>query len=343
MILSNRVLNLTKAIHNIIDEQFSGAIYIKDNNKVLFESAFGYANRADKKLNTVHTRFGIASGCKLFTAVAICQLVEKGLLSFETRLENCLNIKFPHFNKGVTIHHLLTHSSGIPDYFDEQVMDDFEDLWKQIPMYLLNEAKDFLPLFQNGEMMFQPGEKFHYNNAGFIVLGLIVEQQSGLSFTDYIEANLFQRCGMNDSGYFPLDRLPKNTAYGYIDNKDETWRTNTYSIPIKGGPDGGAFITPSDMIKFWEALLNHQLLSKEYTEILLNSQIHVKDGVDYGYGLWITKRENSIIKYHVMGYDPGVSFHSAFYPKSGIKIAIPSNKSSGSFEVMKGIEEIFEI
>lgn len=97
------------------------------------------------------------------------------------------------------------------------------------------------------------------------------------------------------------------------------------------------------MIKFWEALLNHQLLSKEYTEILLNSQIHVKDGVDYGYGLWITKREKSIIKYHVMGYDPGVSFHSAFYPKSGIKIAIPSNKSSGSFEVMKGIEEIFEI
>ncbi|MEY8351202.1 serine hydrolase [Bacillus cereus] len=341
--MSNRVFDHTKAIHNIIDEQFSGAISIKDNHEVLFESAFGYANRADQKLNTVHTRFGIASGCKLFTAIAICQLVEKGFLSFETRLEDCLNIQFPHFNKEITIHHLLTHSSGIPDYFDEQVMENFEDLWKQTPMYLLNDAKDFLPLFQSGEMMFQPGEKFHYNNAGFIVLGLIVEQQSGLSFTDYIEANLFQRCGMNDSGYFPLDRLPKNTAYGYIDNKDGTWRTNTYSIPLKGGADGGAFITPSDMIKFWEALFNHQLLSKECTETLLHSQIHVKDGIDYGYGLWITKSEGSIIKYHVMGYDPGVSFHSAFYPKSGIMAAILSNKSSGAFEVMKGIEEIFEI
>ncbi|MEN1936441.1 serine hydrolase [Paenibacillus sp. 102] len=341
--MSNRVFNHTKAIHNIINEQFSGAIYIKDNNDVLFESAFGYANRADQKLNTVHTRFGIASGCKLFTAVAICQLVEKGFLSFETRLEDCLNIQFPHFSKEITIHHLLTHSSGIPDYFDEQVMENFEDLWKQTPMYLLNDAKDFLPLFQNGEMMFHPGEKFHYNNAGFIVLGLIVEQQSGLSFTDYIEANLFQRCRMNDSGYFSLDRLPKNTAYGYIDNKDGTWRTNTYSIPIKGGADGGAFITPSDMIKFWKALFNHQLLSKEYTDTLLHSQIHVKDGTDYGYGLWISKSERSIIKYHVMGYDPGVSFHSAFYPKSGIMAAILSNKSSGAFEVMKGIEEIFEI
>jgi CubicO group peptidase (beta-lactamase class C family) len=336
-------IDLAATINNMVDGQFSGTIYVKDNNEVLLDTAFGYANRADEKLNTIDTRFGIASGCKLFTAIAICQLVEKGLITFETRLKDCLNIHFPHFDENITIHHLLTHSSGITDYFDEEVMGDFEDLWKQTPMYLLNNLQDFLPLFQEGKMMFQPGERFHYNNAGFIVLGLIVEQQSGLSFTDYIESNLFKRCGMNDSGYFCLDQLPKNTAYGYIDNKDGTWRTNSYSIPIKGGADGGAFITAPDMIKCWEALFNYELVSKQYTELLLKPHIHDKDEVHYGYGIWIDKSGESVSKYHVMGYDPGVSFHAAFYPKSGIKLVIPSNEGSGPFKIMEKIEEILEL
>ncbi|WP_191561227.1 serine hydrolase domain-containing protein [Metabacillus idriensis] len=324
-------------------EKFSGVIFVKNDNEVLFESASGYSNRAEEQLNTVHTRFGIASGCKLFTAIAICQLVENGVLSFDARLKDCLDVDFSHFDEHLTIHHLLTHSSGIPDYFDEETMDNFEDLWKRTPMYQLKDLKDFLPLFKNEKMLFKPGERFHYNNAAFIVLGLIVEQQTGLSFTDYIETNLFRKCGMNDSGYFSLDRLPKNTACGYIDNEDGTWKTNVYSIPIKGGADGGAYITAPDMIKLWEALLTYRLLSEKYTKLLMTPHIQVKDGVDYGYGIWINRRKNTIYKFHVMGYDPGVNFHSAIYPKSGIKLAIPSNKSSGAFQIMKAIEEYFEI
>lgn len=340
----NNRLNVSESIEKVINnEEFSGVVFVKDNNRVLYESAYGHFNRAEAQLNTVHTRFGIASGCKLFTAIAICQLVENGKLSFDTRLKDCLDEVFPHFDRDVTIHHLLTHSSGIPDYFDEETMDNYEDLWKQTPMYLLKGLNDFLPLFKNEKMMFKPGERFHYNNAAFIVLGLIVEQHTSLSFTDYIETNLFKKCGMNDSGYFSLDRLPKNTAYGYIDNDDGTWKTNVYSIPIKGGADGGAFITAPDMIKLWEALLNYRLLSEKYTKLLMTSQIQVKEGVDYGYGIWINKRSSTIFKYHVMGYDPGVSFHSAVYPESGIKLAVPSNKSSGPYKIMEAIEECFEI
>ncbi|WP_188388749.1 serine hydrolase domain-containing protein [Priestia taiwanensis] len=316
---------------------------MKAEKQVLMESAFGYADRANQRVNTVHTRFGIASGCKLFTAVAICQLVEKGVLSFDTRLEECLDIAFPHFHKDVTIHHLLTHTSGIPDYFDEDVMGDFEDLWKENSMYLLHSGKDFLPLFQNEKMLFQPGEKFYYNNAGCIVLGLIVEQHSGLSFTDYVELNIFKRCGMTESGYFLLNQLPSNTANGYVDHEDGTWSTNIYSLPIKGGADGGAFTTAPNMITFWEALMNRELLSAEYTNLLLHPHVHVKEGVAYGYGIWIGKKEDAIVKYHVMGYDPGVNFHSAFYPKSGMKLAITSNKSSGAFDVMKAVEERFNL
>ncbi|UOQ92098.1 beta-lactamase family protein [Halobacillus shinanisalinarum] len=321
---------------------FSGVVYMKNENNVVIESAYSYANRAEELLNTVNTRFGIASGCKLFTAIGICQLVEKGALSFQTRLKDCLDIEFPNFDERVTIHHLLTHSSGIPDYFDEDVMDDFEELWKENPVYNLRSLTDFLPMFQNNPMMFNPGEKFHYNNAGFIVLGLIIEQQTGDSFTDYIESEVFHRCGMRDSGYFSLDRLPKNTAYGYIGNEDdETLRTNVYSIPIKGGADGGAFITAPDMIKLWEGLFNHRLLSEKYTNALLTPYISVKDNVSYGYGIWINKRNNHIFKYHIMGYDPGVSFHSSVYPDLGIKLVVPSNKSSGPFDVIQAIEGYF--
>ena len=153
---------------------FSGVLYALGKHGNFVNQAYGYANRADHLLNNSQTRFGIASGCKLFTAIAICQLVEKNKLSFDTKLADCLNIDFPFFDKEITIHHLLTHTSGIPDYFDEDVMDDFEDLWKNLPMYQMNHLKDFLPLFQNQKMMFSPGGKFHYNNAGYIVLGLIV-------------------------------------------------------------------------------------------------------------------------------------------------------------------------
>lgn len=146
--------------------EFSGVISVKAGDDLIHSSAHGYSNRADEIMNTTETRFGIASGCKLFTAIAICQLIQKGKLRFDSKLKNCVRIMFPDFNQNVTIHHLLTHTSGIPDYFDEEVMDDFEELWQNNPMYHVKGLKDFLPMFQNEVMMFQPGERFHYNNAG---------------------------------------------------------------------------------------------------------------------------------------------------------------------------------
>ena len=321
---------------------FSGSIFVKHVEKE-YKLSSGYANRVEERLNKVNTRFGIASGCKLFTAIGIAQLVENKKISFETKLRDCLNVSFPHFDPNITIHQLLTHTSGISDYFDEVVMEDYEDLWKQTPMYLLKSLQDFLPLFQNGEMIASPGEAFHYNNAGYIVLGLIIEQQTGMAFQRYIEENIFKPAGMNDSGYFSLDRLPKNTALGYIDEADGSWRTNTYAIPIIGGPDGGAYVTALDMIKLWEALVGFRLLNECHTGRLLTPHVDVKEGIQYGYGLWLNARNTRIVKYHVMGYDPGVSFHSAYYPESGSKVAILSNRSDGAFEVMKEIEETLKL
>lgn len=312
-------------------KQFSGVVLIKEKDEVLFEKAYGYSNINDEIKNLVNTRFGIASGCKIFTAIAICQLVQRGLIEFDTLLVDCLKIKFPYFDKGISIHHLLTHSSGIPDYFDEETMEDYSSLWDDIPMYLVKGPKDFLPKFQNEKMKFHPGDKFSYSNAGFIVLGLIVEEQSGMSFTEYIEKNIFEPCGMRGSGYFSLDKLPRNTAYGYIEDKlDGEWKTNIYSIPIIGGPDGGAFVTAQDMISFWKGLFENRLLQEEFTQILLKPYISTGDDGYYGYGIWIKKSEDQIFKYHLMGDDPGVCFRSAIYPEIGLEIVILGNKEYGS-------------
>ncbi|EJS68494.1 serine hydrolase domain-containing protein [Bacillus wiedmannii] len=336
----DQIDSIVKEIHRHID--YSGVILVKEEKGLVYEEAFGYANRNECINNTLQTKFGIASGCKIFTAIGICQLVEKGVITFQTKLKECLSIKFPNFNEDITIHHLLTHSSGIPDYFDESILDNFEDLWKETPMYLLKSLKDFLPLFQSRSMMFAPGSKFHYNNAGFIILGLIIEEQTGLKFTEYIEKNIFKPIGMNDSGYFSLDTLPRYTALGYIkDETNQNWRTNIYSIPIIGGSDGGAFITAPDMLKFWEALFNFEIISREYTKILLTPHIQVNNNQSYGYGIWIETRENEIFKYHVMGYDPGVSFRSAVYLGLGITVVIPSNKGAGPEKIMKELENSF--
>ncbi|ESU31972.1 hypothetical protein G3A_13785 [Bacillus sp. 17376] len=333
-----------KNLEEVIEElqskvDFSGAVMLQNGDGHAETASFGYANRADLLKNNLETRFGIASGCKLFTAIAICQLVEEGRLTYNTRLKDCLDIEFPSFSEGITIHHLLTHTSGIPDYFDEDIMDDFEELWIKRPMYHIRSLKDFLPMFQNEQMKFSPGESFYYNNAGYILLGLIVEQASGMEFTEYVQEKIFKKAGMNDSGYFSFDALPSNTALGYIDLPDGSWKTNIYSVPVKGGSDGGAYVTVEDMTKLWKALFGKLLLSEDTLHKLLIPHAQVNETGYYGYGVWIKNHDNQILKYHVMGYDPGVSFHSAYYPASQAIAVVCSNKSSGAFDIMKTIED----
>ena len=316
---------------------FSGVVLVREKGKTVFAKGYGFANRAESIPNTINTRFGMASGAKTFTAVAICQLVERELISFDTRLRDCRGISFPEFDPAITVHHLLTHSSGMPDYFDEEVMDDYEALWRDRPMYNIRTPKDFLPMFQNQKMKFAPGARWSYNNAGFVVLGLIVEQLTGESFPMYIEANILTPCDMKDTGYFAMDRLPERTAYGYIE--DETgngWKTNFYAVQIIGGGDGGAYTTASDMVKFWEALLNNRLLSKAMTERLLTPHLvtSAKGGETfYGYGVWIVKKQDAIYAYYAPGQDPGVEFLSTVYPGKEVQTTTMGNTINATWPI----------
>lgn len=315
------------ALTRIIDTHtaeapYSGVIWVQEGDDC-FAEGYGHAQRAEAIPNRIDTRFGIASGAKTFTAAAIGRLVDAGTLSFDTRLRDCLDVDFPHAAPDVTLHHLLSHTSGMPDYFDEEVMDDYEGLWRDLPSYTMRCPADFLPLFREQPMLFAPGERFHYNNGAFIVLGLVVEQASGLPFTEYVTREVLAPAGMADSGYFALDRLPERVALGYIEEADG-WRTNTFSIPAVGGADGGLFTTARDVARFWRALMGRDLLTPETTAQMLAAHTRHDSG-GYGYGLWIEGPADAPTAYLMSGEDPGAAFHSSYHPEREIIITLLSN------------------
>ncbi|RDW19650.1 serine hydrolase domain-containing protein [Oceanobacillus chungangensis] len=322
--------------------QFSGSIHVRKYGKTILSDSFGYAIHSEKIVNQTHTRFSIASGSKIFTSIAICKLVEEGKITFDNQIINCLDIDFPYFDEKITIHHLLTHTSGVPDYFDEDEMDDFEVLWESLPMYRVRCAKDFLPMFQYEKMQAEVGTSFKYNNTAYIILGLIVEHISGMDFADYIEENIFQKAGMTESGYFSMDELPESVSIGYMEKPDGTWKSNIFSLPAKGGPDGGAYVTATDMGIFWEALMNGRLLSEKMTRILLTPRENVVEDIFYGYGGYMELNEQGVVKYIQMGYDPGVNYRSVHYPNLDLTIVVCSNKSEGAYEMLKEIESLIE-
>ncbi|MCZ0704225.1 CubicO group peptidase (beta-lactamase class C family) [Natronobacillus azotifigens] len=317
------------------DIDFSGTCYVKTRAGI-WTNSYGFANRAEKIKNKRNTRYGIASGSKFFTSIAICQLVEQGKLSFDTKLIDCLDVEFPNFDDQITVHHLLTHTSGIADYFDEDEMDDYEEIWVDQPMYHMRRLHNFLPLFQQKKRKAQAGVSFHYNNAGYIVLGLIVEKVSGLMFSNYVERNIFAKTGMEDSGYFEMDALPERTALGYIETADGGYRTNIFSVPVRGGSDGGVYITVDDMANLFDAM-HDQLVRKE---TLLKPQVKVEDDIYYGYGGYMQISESGkVMKHILMGYDPGVNFRAVHYPDQLITIVVCSNQSAGAYEMIQEIED----
>ena len=319
-------------------EDFSGVVSIKEKGHNLYQEAFGYAEISNKRENNRDTKFGIASGAKFFTALGIGKLVEEGKLSYEDRLGSITEL-FPNFHPDVKIQHLLSHTSGVPDYFDEDVMDDFSELWIDQPMYLLRSTRDFLPLINKGKTMFEPGEKFHYNNGAYIVLGLVIEEISGMNFTDFINKNILEPAGMKKSGYFAMDQLPENTALGYFENEQEEMVSNIYSVPVIGGPDGGIFITAEDMSRLWNRVFRGELLQKETVESLFESHAKVQDEVYYGYGMWVRTKEDEVYKYMIMGEDPGVNFRSSYYPKINWEVTVLCNREYGADDLSIWIEE----
>ena len=179
-----------------IDKDFRGIIYVEQNGVVLCESVTGFANIANRIPNTMDTRFESASAGKVFVAVAIMQLIEQGRLSFDDTLGELLDIDLHDIDKEVTIRQLLVHTSGVPDYFDESVMEEYEKLWTDIPNYRIRRNSDLFPLFIEKPMTYPKGERFSYNNSGYVLLAAVIESITGMTFDRYLKQSIFDTCGM---------------------------------------------------------------------------------------------------------------------------------------------------
>ena len=326
-------------------EPFSGVIDVRERGEVVFAAAFGLAQRGERVPNTLDTRFAIASGTKTLTSIAVLQLVDSGRVALGTRLVDCLDAPLPHIAPEVTLHHLLCHCAGIPDYFDEAVMDDYEALWRERPMYGMRVPRDFLSLFAHLPMKAAPGTAWAYNNAGYVLLGLAVEQITAMPFTQYVQRHVFDACRMTASGFFAMDRLPGGTAYGYLPAGNGGWRTNVYSVPIVGGPDGGAYTAARDLARLWEALLDGRLLRQATLDRMLTPHWRTDPSDDeghYGYGIWIAQREGRSVACSMLGEDPGVSFSSTYLRETGVLCSLLGNTVDGCNAMRRTIAPILD-
>lgn len=323
-----------------IGPDFRGCCQITEHNKIVFSQASGFADLANKISNTLETKFATASAGKVFVAVAILQFIETGDLQFQDTLGNLLPLHWNQIDPGVTVEQLLTHTSGVPDYFDEGVMDEYEALWANFPNYNIRTNADLLPLFIHKPMMYPKGETFQYNNTGFVLLAMIIEQKTGEPFDKYLKAHIFDPCNMVSTGYYELDRLPPQCANHYIyDQQHKDYRTNIYSVDVKGTGAGGAFTTVGDIASFWTHLLSNKLLSAEMTGQMLRCHSGNEEAGYYGYGIWLKKTQDGSFSPYIQGCDPGVSFLSAHDLKREITVTLVSNYCDNVWSIMRGIRE----
>lgn len=326
------------------DTEFSGVIHVRQVERVSYQKAFGYADRSNKISNALDTRFGIASGTKFFTALAIGKLIEAGKLDFSSRVAKLIPWDFRHYSREITVRQLLTHTSGIPDYYDEEKVEDFDNFSVDVPWYELKGPRDYLSVFPDEAMKFPPGERFSYSNSGYILLGVLVEDISGRPYREFVDKEVFAPVGMNRSGYFAMNRLPEGTAFGYVEDEGG-WRTNIYNLPIIGASDGGAYTTLHDLEKLWDAFWSYRILSKEMVEIYTAPYVEVTgEGADkfYGHGIWIRKGDRPDSEVYIEGSDAGVSFYSGGIRSKDLLVTVMSNTSGGAWPILRAIDEILK-
>lgn len=275
-------------------------------------------------------RIAIASGSKAFTALAVMRLVQDGALALDQRVRTILGHDLPLVDGAVTIEHLLTHTSGIGDYLDEDSDWEPPDFVLTVPPHTLTTSSAFLPLLEGRDQKFPPGERFSYCNSGYMVLGVVLERITGASYHDVVRRLVLERADLHGTGFLPLNELPADAAPGYIHDHGEL--LNTLHLPILGNADGGAFTTAADMHRFWCALVAGRIVDRETVEEMTRPRSDVpEEGLRYGMGFWLHAEHPVLI---LEGYDAGASFRSTHIPERRTTISVLGNTSEGAWPVI---------
>jgi CubicO group peptidase (beta-lactamase class C family) len=262
---------------------FSGAVLLAKGGKPLFSGAYGEANKDFSVRNTVDTKFNLGSMNKMFTSVAVMQLVEAGKLSLDDTLGKFMSagsMRADVLSK-VRVKHLLTHTSGLGSYFSPR--------WDSLSRAMFRSVDDWMPLVKDETLQFEPGTRWAYSNTGMLLLGKIIESASGKDYFDYVRERIFRPAVMTSTDSYELDRVTKSLAVGY--EREETprgpqYRNNIFQHVIRGGPAGGGYSTVGDLTRFAVALQEGRLVSRDGVRLLTTPKPDLSSP-DYGYGFGI--------------------------------------------------------
>jgi CubicO group peptidase (beta-lactamase class C family) len=329
-------------------DRFSGVVLICCGDQTVFSGAYGWASRRWAVPNTLATRFDTASITKLFTSVAALQLVDEGRLDLDKSITEIVDLTGTSISPKVTVRHLLVHTSGIADDADEEAGESYEALWVDKPVYSVMRTRDSLAQFAYKPPNFPPGQGCRYCNAGYLLVGLAIEEITATAYRDHVRSAVFARAGMTASDFYDRREAAPNVAEGWdpvIDAQGRItgWKQNIFSYPPIGSPDGGAHATVDDLVRFLRAVRAGELLSAERTEQFLTPQVlhHKHDDGDvwHGLGLEFTlDRDGSVWNYYKDGGNTGACGIVRYYPADDLDVAMLSNAEYGGLAVIHEID-----
>lgn len=319
-------------------QAFSGVATVDVGDQRTMERCEGFIHRGFGIPMTSTARIAMASGSKAFTALAVMRLVEERLLRLDASVRDVLRDDLPLIDESVTIEQLLTHTSGIGDYLDEDADWEVSDYVLSLPVHTLTTAEAFLPVLDGHPQKSTPGDRFSYCNGGYMVLAVLLERVTGETYHDVVRRLVFKPAGLRSTDFLALNDLPADAAPGYL--LAEGNLVNTLHLPVLGNGDGGAFTTATDLHRFWLALLEGQIVSRDTVGAMTRPRHDVpEEGMRYGMGFWIHRTHPALI---LEGYDAGASFRSTHIVQTRTTVSVLGNSSEGAWPVIGALGEAID-
>jgi CubicO group peptidase (beta-lactamase class C family) len=317
---------LNDYINKLIEEnELYGSILLTKGNNILLERYYGFEDIEKTRKITKNTSFNLGSGNKMFTSILIAKLVSEGKLKYEDNVIKYL----PEFgisekSKKVTLHQILTHTSGVGEYWTEE----FE---KEDPE--LNSLSDYLPFIMRENFVFEPGEDFMYCNSNFILSGLIIEKVTGQDYYKYVEENLFKPLNLNSTFHYTKSEYESGIAQPHSHDDNENWKLS--EPPFKGSSAGGCYSNVRDIWEFSKKLISGDIISKKYVDKITTSKTNkIQDALGYAYGMIIEKHQDEISFGHG-GTSYGVNFEYRYFPNLDITLVMFCNQDNGAYDDLK--------
>jgi CubicO group peptidase (beta-lactamase class C family) len=328
-----QVVKETNALVSRLIEKgvFSGTLLIAKGEKVLLTMVGGEASKRFHVPNNIDTKFNLGSMNKMFTSTSIARLVEQGKLSYDDPISRFIDESWlpRSVTEKITIHHLLTHSSGLGSYFNETYQKSSRELFRKLD--------DYKPLIRDDRPAFEPGQRFQYSNTGMFLLGVVIEKVTGEDYFDHIRKAIYEPAGMANTDCYEMDYPVENLAIGYSPDWKSPygWQNNLYKHVIKGGPAGGGFSTVVDLHRFALALLSGKLVSKETLKTMWTDYL----GANYGYGFKVAVDAAGKVVGHGGGFD-GINSNLDIFLDSDFIVAVMSNVDMGASPLARKIGQL---